>query len=64
MRTHPREADIFLAGGESRVILLSLLPRFEAASAARGPAVNDIPRKSLKSQSAPSSKTLTKLDVA
>jgi hypothetical protein len=61
-----RDADKFFAGGESRAILCFIAgkarsgvgrPRFR-----RGAAVNEGSGKSLKLQSAPSSKGLTKLD--
>jgi hypothetical protein len=63
-----RDADISFAGAQTRVILLSRARRVEAALAvggrAAGPAVKDVSGKPLKLQKPPSSKGLTKLDIA
>jgi hypothetical protein len=52
--SYRRDADIFFAGAQTRVILVSWARRVEAASAVRGPAggraVKDVSGKSLKLQ--------------
>jgi hypothetical protein len=63
-----RDADKFFVGGESRAILVSSSASSRSGVGRsrfrRSAAVNEGLSKSLKLQSAPSSKGLTKLDVA